>query len=276
MAYIMLWCWSGIREKRILWKKMIPFLVMFMSGLVAVLAPGNYVRHAGMDLSLNISKACMDAGRMAIIILRHLIEQPLVIALMIFCVYFGIRFTEKIVNGKFLVLVFILCSLTLYLNCFPIALGYANAVMANRLYFLLDSTALIGMVISCICLGMYVKSLPWYKEIGGNSVLLKLSVIGSICLLLYSTVVCNQNINNLPWFQTLHNISEVKLIHDSWIECLVTIRDAEEDKVELEMSRETYSSPILRTPGISEDDENWINIAIAGYFGKKSVVVRIK
>ena len=99
---------------------------------------------------------------------------------------------------------------------------------------------------------------------------------GSVCLLLYSTEVYNHNINNLPWFQTLQYTKEVKQLHDSWIECLVTIRDAEEDTVEVVMDQGTDSSSILALPRISDQENEWVNLAVADFFGKKSVIVRIR
>lgn len=209
-------------------------------------------------------------------ILIHLVQQPLVIALLIFCAYVGIRYTQKIVNGRTLALTLFLSVLTLFINSFPIALGYGqSSFLPNRIYFLLDTTALAGMIITSICLGMYVKSQPRYKEVG-NNVCIELIMAGSVSLLLYSTVVYNQNINDLPWFKTLHNVREVKGVHDSWIECLVAIRDAEEDRVEIEMNQEAYSSPILLVPSILDQEEFWVNAAVAEYFGKESVVVRIR
>jgi hypothetical protein len=275
MVYIVLWCWNSIKNHRFLWKKTIPFWFMFTSGLIAVGAPGNYVRHAHMDSSVNIGKACIDATRMMMIILKHLLQQPLVIALLIFCVYIGIRYTKKRINGRVLLLTFFLSMLTLLLNSFPIALGYGGiSYMPNRIYFLLDSTALIGLSVTGICLGRYVKSQSWYKEC--NSVYLELMMAGSVCLLLYSTEVYNHNINNLPWFQTLQYTKEVKQLHDSWIECLVTIRDAEEDTVEVVMDQGTDSSSILALPRISDQENEWVNLAVADFFGKKSVIVRIR
>lgn len=277
MVYIVLWCWSSKKEHRLLWKKTIPFWCMFTSGLISVGAPGNYARHSYFDSSLNIGKACINAGRMTVMVLNHLIQQPLVIALMIFCIYIGIRYTQKVVSGKAFVLLLVLFWMTLFLNSFPIALGYGQGVdIPNRVYFLLDSTALVGMVATCIGLGMYVKERPRGKEVC-NSAYFGLIIVGSVCMLLYTTVVYNRDIKELPWFQTLYNVREVKSIHDSWIECLVTIRDSEEDIVEIEMNQEDYSSPILMVPWTSDrEGDYWINAGAVEYLGKKSVIVRIR
>ena len=274
MVYVVLWCYCSIKEHRFLWKKTIPFWFMLISGLIAVGAPGNYVRHKAFDSSLNIGKACGDSCKMMVIILNHMIHQPLVIALMIFCIYIGIRYTQKIVSRRVLVMSFLLSMLTLFLNSFPIALGYAKVSYVNRLYFVLDFTAIIGMIVVCICLGMYVKGLSWYKSVCNNS-LIELFMTGMVCLLLYSTLVYTQNVSELPWFQTVHNVREVKAVHDGWMECLITIRDSEESKVEIEMNQEFYASPILMLPKLRDYDDDWVNVAIAQYFEKESVIVRM-
>lgn len=276
MAYIVLWCWCSMKEHRLLWKKTIPFWIMFVSGLISVGAPGNYARHTAFDSSLNIGKACVDSCRMVIIILNHMIQQPLIFALMIFCIYIGIRYTQKTLSGKIFVLSFFLFILTLFLNAFPIALGYAGvSYMPNRIYFVLDFTAMIGIIIVCICLGMYVKGLSQYKSVW-NHVFIEIFMTGMVCLLLYSTLVYTQNIKELPWFQTAYNVREVKAVHDAWMECLLTIRDSEESRIEFEMNQEFFASPILTLPQLRENEDDWVNVAIAQHFGKESVIVRVK
>lgn len=276
MIYVVLWCCCSIKEHRFLWKKTIPFWLMLMSGLIAVGAPGNYARHTAFDSSLNISKACIDSYRMMIIILNHMTQQPLMIALMIFSIYIGIRYTRKSISGKVFVISILLSILTLFLNSFPIALGYAGvSYMPNRIYFVLDFTAMMGMIIVCICLGMYVKGFSRYKAVC-NSVSIELFMSGMVFLLLYSTLVYTQNINELPWFQTVHNVRETKAVHDAWMECLITIRDSEERNIEIEMNQEFYASPMLMLPQLRDYENDWVNMAIAEYFGKESVIVRMR
>lgn len=275
MVFIILWCVFSIKARRPLWKKTIPFWIMFLSGVIAVAAPGNYVRHTRFDSSLNITKACIDAGKIMLVILKHLIQQPLVIILILFCIYIGIRSQKKLM-GKYSLIAGALFLITLYCNSFPIALGYAGtSYFPNRIYFVLDFTALAGMVGTFICIGMYVNSLVQYERLCGRGYV-ELAMLGYASLLLYATLVYNQNISKLPWCQTVSAMREVEEIHDAWQECLVTIRDSKDKNVELEIEERFCDSRVLSLPRLSDNEENWINEAVARYYDKDSVIVREK
>ena len=275
MIFILLWCVFSIKAKKPLWKKTIPFWIMLLSGVVAVAAPGNYVRHTRFDSSLNIAKACIDAGKITVVILKHLIQQPLVVILILFCVYAGLRCKKKL-TGKYLLLASVLFSITLYCNSFPIALGYAGtSYFPNRIYFALDFTALAGIAAVFICVGMYLGGLVYYERFC-ESRYVEPVMLGYAFLLLYATLVYNQNISKLPWCQTVGAMKEVEELHDTWQECLITIRDAEEKDVEIEIEKQFFSSRVLSLPRLSDNRENWINEAVARYYNKDSVTVSEK
>ena len=69
---------------------------------------------------------------------------------------------------------------------------------------------------------------------------------------------------------------EVEEIHDAWQECLVTIRDSKDKNVELEIEERFCDSRVLSLPRLSDNEENWINEAVARYYDKDSVIVREK
>jgi hypothetical protein len=118
---------------------------MFVSGVIAVAAPGNYARHESFDSSLHIVDACVDACKIMLMIIKQMIQQPFFIALLIFFVYVGLRH-ERNMKGKWVILSAALTIATLGLNAFPIALGYAGAdYFPNRLYFVLDLVFMVGM-----------------------------------------------------------------------------------------------------------------------------------
>ena len=126
MIYMILWICFSVREKKPLWKKSVPFWFMFVSGVIAVAAPGNYARHESFDSSLHIVDACVDACKIMLMIIKQMIQQPFFIALLIFFVYVGLRH-ERNMKGKWVILSAALTIATLGLNAFPIALGYAGA-----------------------------------------------------------------------------------------------------------------------------------------------------
>lgn len=272
VIFIVLWCWLSINEHKLLWKKGIPFCFMFLSGMTAVIAPGNYVRHAHFSSSYNIVKGFADAMKMAVIILNHLFHQPLVILLIAFCIYMGIRFRAGIARGKTLMLTLFISLLTLVINCFPITFGYARIGSSARLYFLLDFTALVGIVTVSVLAGMHVACLGYIF----SKYQMKLFMTAFTFLLLYSTIFYNQDMNTLPWFQTVIATRNIKEIHDVWKECLIEIRDSKESEVEIVIEEEFFDSPILKLPELSDDAEWWVNAVIAQYYNKDKVIVSKK
>ena len=274
MVYVILWGSFSIKERKPLWKKSIPFWIMLLSGVIAVAAPGNYARHTSFSSDVNLLKAFFDAMIISVKILKHMIQQPLVIALLIMGIYIGIRHTCKTSKLTRIYIISIFLSLTtLVLNSFPIALGYAGAgYFPNRLYFVLDLVLLVGMLSSAICIGMYVKSIPAYEAFL-KSGYVGISMAAFVFLLLYSTLVYGQNISKLPWSQTVVAMKDVKEIHDVWPECLIEIRDSEDSNVVVEIDKKYFDSPVLQLPRITGDAENWKNKATARLWGKESVVV---
>lgn len=266
---MVLWSCSCIKKKKILWKKAIPFGFMLASGLIAIAAPGNYARHSNYDSSLNILKALVDSCKMFLVILKHLVQQPLTIVLFVVCIYIGGKCTKKKVGMNCPLISAILSMMTLFVNAFPIALGYAGVDLPNRVYFVLDFTALVGMIVFAVSLGMYLRSLTWVQSFQPYHAEVLLAAF--VVAILYSTLVYNQNISKLPWCQTAAGMKEVKEIHDVWQGCLISIRDSEESNVEVEVDSKYTESPILSLPRLSNNEEHWINRAIARYYGKETV-----
>ena len=42
------------------------------------------------------------------------------------------------------------------------------------------------------------------------------------------------------------------------------------------MNQEFYASPMLMLPQLRDYENDWVNMAIAEYFGKESVIVRMR
>lgn len=274
MIYLVLWCYSSYREGKPLWKKGIPFVPMFLSGLIAVAAPGNFERHTYYSDSFNVSKAFIDAAKMTLIILKHLVQQPLVIVLLVGCIYLGLKFGKRQIKGSGVLLVGALFLGTLAINAFPVALGYAGTEMPNRVYYILDFTALAGMIAFAVSCGMYAKSLAWCQSFQPYHI--EVFMTGFVILLLYSTLVYNQNISKLPWSRTVAGIKQVKETHDFWQEQLIAIRDSNERNVVIEADPKYMQSDILSLPRLSGNVENWVNIRIAQFYDKETVKVEEK
>ena len=274
MVYMVLWCYFSYREGKPLWKKAIPFVPMFLSGLVAVAAPGNFQRHMLYSDSFNVSKAFIDAAKMTLIILKHLVQQPLVIVLLVGCIYLGFKCEKRQMKGSGVLLAGLLFLGTLAINAFPIALGYAGTEMPNRVYYILDFTALAGMTALAVSCGIYARSLAWCQSFQPYHI--EVLMVGFVILLLYSTLVYNQNVSKLPWSRTVAGIKEVKELHDFWQEELIAIRDSRESNIVIEVDPKYIQSDILSLPRLSGNVENWINVRIAQFYDKETVKVEEK
>lgn len=273
-VYLVLWCYFSYKEGRLLWKKAIPFIPMFLSGLIAVAAPGNFERHTDYADSFNIFQAFIDAAKMTLIILKHLVQQPLVIVLLVGCIYLGFKCEKRQVKGSVVLLAGVLALGTLAINAFPVALGYAGTEMPNRVYFFLDFTALAGMAAFFIFCGIYAKNLEWCQSFQPYHI--EVLMAGFVILLLYSTLVYNQNISKLPWSRTVAGIKEVKETHDFWQEELIAIRDSGEKNLVIEVEPKYMQSDILSLPRLTGNVENWVNVRIAKFYDKETVKVEEK
>ena len=128
------------------------------------------------------------------------------------------------------------------------------------------------MIITSICFGMYVKGLSGYAAFAKPGHI-EVALIGFVFLLIYSTLVYGQGISRLPWVQTVSAVRDAKEIHDAWQECLIAIRDSEEQNVVVEVDKKYFDSPVIQTPRITDDTENWKNGAAARLWGKETVAV---
>ncbi len=273
MTYMILWAYFSIREKKPLWKKTIPFWFMFVSGVIAVAAPGNYARYESYTSEVDLIGAVVETVKISVRILKHMIQQPLFIALLVMGVYIGIRHTVRTMRGIYPLLAGCLSLAALAINAFPIALGYTGvSFFPNRLYFVLDFVFMVGMIITSICFGMYVKGLSGYAAFAKPGHI-EVALIGFVFLLIYSTLVYGQGISRLPWVQTVSAVRDAKEIHDAWQECLIAIRDSEEQNVVVEVDKKYFDSPVIQTPRITDDTENWKNGAAARLWGKETVAV---
>lgn len=274
MVYIALWSYFSVKEGKPKWKESIPFWFMFVSGVVSVAAPGNYVRYTSYTSEVNLLKTIIETMKISVIILKHMIQQPLFIAVLVMGIYIGIRQKSKTVRGIiYPILVGVGSLVTLIVNAFPIALGYSGVGwLPNRIYFLLDFVLMVGMIVTSICIGMYVKGLSVYAAFvkPGH---LEMLLMGFTFLLLYSTLVYGQCVSKLPWSRTVAAIGNIKELHAEWQECLIEIRDSKDENVVIEMDKKYIDSMVLQRPIVTGDVKEWRNEAVAGMYGKETVVV---
>lgn len=272
-VYIVLWTYFSLKERRILWKKTIPFWCMFLSGVIAVAAPGNYARFESTNAELDLLCAVKDTVELSVEMVRHMVQQPLFIALLAFGIYIGIRHVSKEVKGIYPLLAVAVTAATLVVNAFPIALGYLGVgYLPNRIYFLLEFVLLVGMSVSSILFGMYIKYLHLF-DAQKKAPYVEAYILSFVFLLLYSTLIYGQNISKLPWSQTVTEIGNVKQLHDVWQDCLVRIRDSEDRNVVIEMDEQYYDSAVLQLPRVTSNAEDWKNRAVARIWGKETVKV---
>ena len=279
--------------------KLIPLLIMIAAGCISCFAPGNFSRHSFIELSKNspsvgggpgsvvndMSSGGLHIGSALLYSISSFFDiniklfiQPLFILLLFVGFLVGNRInsrTSDYINPLFTVL---LLLISIYLTCFPVALGYSSALLENRIYFYINIFAVIGYVLNAVYLGIYLKN----KEI-----LLPLSKNYTICLSLAVLVftfgalfqVCPNNktyFENLPWSQTSSNIQKIITDSSRVKQTIKYIADSPEQDVVVKESagnKQDNENMFISSLKLSEDKNHWINKDLAKYFHKNSVVL---
>ncbi len=270
MAYLVIWIYYCKKEKCVLWKALTPLIIMIIGGLISVVAPGNYVRHDSYDDSgLHFTEAIFSAFFNECVVLFDLIKKPFFWILVIFSGMFG-AIKLKEMKGKLNPIWYMgMVLLTLFLTCYPLALGISGIGLPNRYYYLLN----IYTCIMVMAWSLYAGA--WIKHILSNIVKNKQRslkvVVGFICAIITFWMFIGYK--DIAFYRTFADMNNIRNCHDNWINLYEEIENTEESDVVLYVDSDEYKNDIIMVPGVSYNKQHWENVNMAGYFGKESIVV---
>jgi len=273
MVYFLLVCYEFFKTRKVLWKKLIPFVFWCAGFISALIAPGNFVRHDATAGSggLNLFKAAADALIIWFDSLFDLVKNPLMLIVMCIFVLIGaFILKEKNFRFQYPVIPFLLALMCLYIVYYPIALGYGSSrYLPNRVQFIFKTYAVLMFAAACIYFGGWCskKYGEYFTTAAIRKVALFLIVFGYVC------IIPTKYYEELPYAQTVAQHQNVKMVSSEWKYLLNYIEMVEEEDVFL--SRSKINTVIIKEPGISVDKDYEVNRTFAEYYGKKSIVLEM-
>lgn len=288
--------WCNKRKNRIMiW---IPLLVMILAGIVSCFAPGNFYRqqataiNSGVSFTssailYNASRAIYYAAQNSFISIINMLKQPLFVLLLGVSFLIGRHISSNLKIFGTMIVMFV-SFLIIFLVCFPIAYGYSSSDLPNRCIFVINFAIILVLCFSFILIGHLFFNLN-IKSVDVS----QLSKLLILCMCVYTLTVFVyyapsgvRYYKQIPWATTVLKINDC--YHES---CFTkeTLKFLEEDvdanvaidgnKYSIDEIEEHASSigprtGIIRKFVLSSGKDHWVNIAVAKYYNKESVVVK--
>lgn len=243
------------------------FPIYFVQSLFAILAPGNYVRHGELSSSgINLWDACLDTLSTLIHQAMTALANPVVSVFFVFAFFVGayvwVRHEKSFGNPAYL---FMLVTLVLAGVLFPLAVGYGNDEVPNRIEYLFYAHFMFGNMVFAASCGN--KAAQRFADI---------RVYALASCIIFSVVIMNgfetRWFFDSPYYMTATCIAVDDHVYDEWMNLYNEVQYSQEQDVVV-VAKNFPSSFILRVPDFSEDPSAGLNQVVAEYFGKKSLAV---
>ena len=268
MMFLLLMAREILNEKKINWRRCIPFGCFLLGALSAMAAPGNFSRKGVEDeVKMSLTGAFKDAAVMWKDSFLELIKNPIMLIVMIAFIVIGMfGLKQSKYKFRYPFVPFVIALVTLYVTYFPFALGYGGSFyLPNRAVFVYNMFAVMLFAASSIYLGGWLR----YKQ---GITLTKKDILGGavgIVLFAYVWYVPTGSYWNVPYLQTVGLMDDVADANEQWREVLKEIETAKGENVVVE---HTYiDTPIIKWPGLTSNVEDANNKKFASYYGKESV-----
>ncbi len=276
-VYLMICVW-GIWTKYVGRKGLVAaFAIVFACALANCLAPGNFKRQGAInDSGLPIFEAFgWSLQNVLGETWRLLMETDMlyVSLIMLFVGFFAWHQKEQpFKNGIWKTalsgLGTILC---MWVSCYPVALGYASALMEPRGYFIIDVFLTAGfMPIVFMAGGLIRQHIEEHKAKKKETCAIVIISAVVIFCMLYMVLPVKEI--KRPLFLCVEDEQFGYLVRfrDMWGEILEQMEHSDEANVTVQ-SKLIPSPQELKNPDLSSDPDYWINIGAARYFDKETV-----
>lgn len=256
-----------IKDRKFPGIKALPFAFMLIGGIVSAFAPGNFGRAGSTELNLRL--AVSGSGRDALMIVGKLIREPLIVILMLLCALVGVAICRKISSKVYMAPLTLLYTLfVLFVLSFPRILGYGSRILPNRQMFILFFVGTLGLM----TVGLYMGA--WWGR-AMSPVLNKERCI-AVVILFGILLYCSMLGGRFMLLSCVRACTESKYIKDvnyTWNTAYDSIKNATDADVVISMPSGYGSYDMLKVTALSENSEDWMNGAVAEYYGKNSVRV---
>lgn len=254
-------------------KSIVVFLVAFIGSVVNAMAPGNFARHSEMDTEIRL----VNSIGSSFVRINYVISQEIQfgILLLVIIVSFLIGYFISSSNKIEIRLpgVITICGyIGVAIVDFPVILGYSDTYMPERCIFIERIAILIFVMVSTFGWGAWLKQ----KNIFRVSVEF-LIVIGIVCVVTMSKYIDYREIMEITPYKICAHMAngDYEKANDTFSFVIDRIKESEEDVIVwIEPKCEDFWTNI-KDVGLREDNNFWINKAVADYYGKRSIALKI-
>ncbi len=277
MAYFLLWL-ADTRENRQSqhWvKTMLPLLAMVLGGLFGLLAPGNFSRHSAIDSTgIHVGLGAWFAFKDYLLTIFWLLVKPVVLFAVVAILVIGYSVAKRKAAKQddysfHPIIPFIIATITVYLTCFPLALGYSKTEITNRMAFIFNVEAILSYGASCLYLGgwMYVRHHAAWEKKDWRKIGIILTILFALCLILTGLY------RDTTYYKYLTSMDQVVSGSAKWQSILDTLATTEESDVVLEIER--FDTPILNTPLVNQttSDDYFDGSYMCNFYNKDSIQI---
>lgn len=285
-AYIMIVCFVYHENNETFRKKLLPFICYVITGIIMVIAPGNYTRmnkehkidyNMGLLHSITVS-AWRVLHRGVTTILYKPWVWAVLLMLLVLGMYVGCKRKVRLIN--------IILSLVLFFaSAFSGVLLYvhgSNKTMDSeftpRIYYVEDYIMFIGVAIAVFAVGCWINQVTSVKI--GKKVLFSGNIL--ILLILILSVVPNEKYKNIIQIDMYQRADLIRESWYYWDDILQLIESGnEEDDIVVSQKNVDWSPysyyvgmDSTQVPMLSEDDKYGnCNQCASKYYGVKSIIV---
>jgi hypothetical protein len=84
-------------------------------------------------------------------------------------------------------------------------------------------------------------------------------------------LLTGERYKEIPYYKYITQMETIKIANEQWLNILNTIKESDEKDVVI--YTETIYAPLLKTPGITGDADDWVNQYVAKVYHKNSVQI---
>lgn len=259
----LLYCAGGGQKRKWIF---LCFASALSGAILNVLAPGNYVRNGGITSGSSIITALVMAIDQSVDRLRFVFfSTPFAVILIILFVCLLI-FLRGDINYKYPMpagLAVIMLSGIIVVN-FPVFLGYGG-YFPKRCVWVEDCVIYLGSFILVFCFAGWLKKRNRGLELKRDTIMCI-----SICCILSFCSLGGESVEQFWMVNAGIAKGEIREASQYWEDVLYEIEHSENDSVVIVRDKKPESD-FINDIGIIEREDSWVNLAVAEYYGKRSV-----
>ena len=262
-------------------KKAIPLFAFIISGMVGVLAPGNFVRKTQYTQSVPVYRSAIQVLiDMALRTFRIIVDHPFTVLLFILLIYIGILSHEGKQKNTNPLLILVLGMIAQFGSLFPYvyARGFTDTNLAVRVQYVLDYLIEFTICFTCIAVGRWLSAHFDTDSLRVN----KLSVAAVLAMFFYVAVVNNYAYLHIVQVDILKSKGIITSSYSLWDGILAEIENSNEENVVVTRDYNISWSPYFFYSGIDDGvvyNETTVysaeNIMPNVYYHKDSITLHI-